>query len=331
MDDKLHQTSATSLVIERRQVHVEEVSEFIKSCNHTLEEVLKGIGWSREELQDQEPLLPCPRNTNHAVQRESLNAHVKRCEWSGDGYSKAERENAEDLSHNEFFYEKSNSVHGVTLDNSTGTLPRTMDRLAVEASPSERLALYETALEKCQARRREEQDYTDLELNLDQDQNDDDNAGAKPKSRLEVLAEMRDYRRRRQSYRAKNVHITRKTKTDVMREIIDTHMKFLEETSRLEGNSKDNEKPWAGHAERSPRDETKVSLSGRDSSGQQQRSRSRKRDDGDRDRRSRSHSKEGGSGSGSRSSHHSEHRHGSHSKHKHKSKHRSQRNDDERD
>ncbi|XP_072176180.1 U11/U12 small nuclear ribonucleoprotein 48 kDa protein-like [Diadema setosum] len=214
--------------------------------------------------------------------------------------------------------------------NSTGTLPRTMDRLAVEASPTERLALYETTLEKCQARRREEQDYTDLELNLDQDQNDDDNAGGKPKSRLEVLAEMRDYRRRRQSYRAKNVHITRKTKTDVMREIIDTHMKFLEETSRLEGNSKDNEKPWADRAERSPRDETKVSSSGRDSSGQRQRSRSRGRDDGDRDRRSRSHSKEGGSRSGSRSGHRSEHRHGSHSKHKHKSKHRSQRNDDER-
>lgn len=36
-----------------------------------------------------------------------------------------------------------------------------------------------------------------------------------PKSHLEVLAEMRDYRRRRQSYRAKNVHITKKSYTEV--------------------------------------------------------------------------------------------------------------------
>lgn len=36
-----------------------------------------------------------------------------------------------------------------------------------------------------------------------------------PKSHLEILAEMRDYKRRRQSYRAKNVHITKKSYTEV--------------------------------------------------------------------------------------------------------------------
>ena len=35
------------------------------------------------------------------------------------------------------------------------------------------------------------------------------------KSHVEVLAEMRDYKRRRQSYRAKNVHITKRSATDV--------------------------------------------------------------------------------------------------------------------
>lgn len=42
---------------------------------------------------------------------------------------------------------------------------------------------------------------------------DDGQSG--PKSHLEVLAEMRDYKRRRQSYRAKNVHITKKSYTEV--------------------------------------------------------------------------------------------------------------------
>lgn len=36
-----------------------------------------------------------------------------------------------------------------------------------------------------------------------------------PKTPLELMAEMRDYKRRRQSYRAKNVHITKKSYTEV--------------------------------------------------------------------------------------------------------------------
>ena len=36
-----------------------------------------------------------------------------------------------------------------------------------------------------------------------------------PKSRYELLAEQRDYKRRRQSYRAKNVHITKRSAVEV--------------------------------------------------------------------------------------------------------------------
>lgn len=59
-----------------------------------------------------------------------------------------------------------------------------------------------------------------------------------PKSHLEVLAEMRDYRRRRQSYRAKNVHITKKSYTEVIREVIDVHSGQL---SRIWQEEKDGE------------------------------------------------------------------------------------------
>lgn len=37
------------------------------------------------------------------------------------------------------------------------------------------------------------------------------------KTYLQLLKEKRDYKRRRQKYRAKNVHITRKTPTEVSR------------------------------------------------------------------------------------------------------------------
>ena len=42
-----------------------------------------------------------------------------------------------------------------------------------------------------------------------------DEENSLPKSRFEVLAEQRDYKRRRQSYRAKNVHITKRSALDV--------------------------------------------------------------------------------------------------------------------
>ena len=42
-----------------------------------------------------------------------------------------------------------------------------------------------------------------------------DAADGQPKSRFEMLAEQRDYKRRRQSYRAKNVHITKRSAVEV--------------------------------------------------------------------------------------------------------------------
>jgi hypothetical protein len=42
-----------------------------------------------------------------------------------------------------------------------------------------------------------------------------EDGGEKPKSEMELLALLRDQRRRRQSYRAKNVHVTKKSYTEV--------------------------------------------------------------------------------------------------------------------
>ena len=42
-----------------------------------------------------------------------------------------------------------------------------------------------------------------------------DQGGEKPTSKVELLAMLRDQKRRRQSYRAKNVHVTKKSYTEV--------------------------------------------------------------------------------------------------------------------
>ncbi|CAG8808699.1 24007_t:CDS:2, partial [Gigaspora rosea] len=44
------------------------------------------------------------------------------------------------------------------------------------------------------------------------------------KSRTELLAEQRDYKRRRKSYRAKNIKITQRTPTQVHRDLIAAYM-----------------------------------------------------------------------------------------------------------
>lgn len=53
-----------------------------------------------------------------------------------------------------------------------------------------------------------------------------DAEGGQPKSRFEVLAEQRDYKRRRQSYRAKNVHITKRSAVEVRLTHLPTHPPF---------------------------------------------------------------------------------------------------------
>eukprot|EP00057_Strongylocentrotus_purpuratus_P002042 XP_003723724.1 PREDICTED: U11/U12 small nuclear ribonucleoprotein 48 kDa protein [Strongylocentrotus purpuratus] len=195
---------------------------------------------------------------------------------------------------------------------SNKTFPRTMDRLDAEFSPDQRLAIYEKVREKSEGQ--SQADKLDLELTFDPEKKDNDDKKETTQTHAEALAEMRDYRRRRQSYRAKNVHITKRSKTDVMREIIESHMKFLEETQspvkEEEEESRKNERTHSGSREASSsRDHTR---------DHHRRRRSRSRDQSSRrdDDRSRSTSR-------SRDGKSRRHKHRHHSKHKHKSKHRS--------
>lgn len=79
--------------------------------------------------------------------------------------------------------------------------------------------------------------FVDLAAKINQE-----NSRKSPKSYLEILAEVRDYKRRRQSYRAKNVHITKKSYTEVIRDVISVHMEELgnhwkEEQGKAEGGA----------------------------------------------------------------------------------------------
>ncbi|XP_039570754.1 U11/U12 small nuclear ribonucleoprotein 48 kDa protein isoform X2 [Passer montanus] len=143
----------------------------------------------------------CPYDVHHRVPRASLERHAASCRLRRMGYSAEEEAEMYDSS---FFYENL-KVPTIAMDKD--------------------LQFHIVKQARAQSAK-EGAGYSE----------DDSQKG--PKSHLEILAEMRDYKRRRQSYRAKNVHITKKSYTEVIRDVIGVHMEELsnqwQEENRLD-------------------------------------------------------------------------------------------------
>ncbi|NXF12010.1 SNR48 protein, partial [Smithornis capensis] len=208
--------------------------------------------------------VPCPYDDHHRVPRASLERHALSCRLRRMGYSAEEEAEMYDSS---FFYEN-RKVPAVAMDKDLqfhivkqaraqsvkeGTgysegpysllpveVPQNHKRSTCDLTQADRLALYDYVVEETKKQRSRSQTmendsdlFVDLAAKITQD---DSQKG--PKSHLEILAEMRDYKRRRQSYRAKNVHITKKSYTEVIRDVIGVHMEELsqqwQEENRLD-------------------------------------------------------------------------------------------------
>ncbi|XP_065897812.1 uncharacterized protein [Dysidea avara] len=153
-------------------------------------------------------------------------------------------------------------------------------------------------------------------------------------STLEEMARQRDYKRRRQTYRAKNVHITKRSTVEVMRDVINARMAELvaelkEEATPLDNNtelanssSHDQDLASPDHDSRHSSRDYHQSRHHEHDRQLQRRSRSHSRDK-EHHHRSRSHSRGRQSRSHSRDKRH-HHRSRSHShekKHKHSRSH----------
>ncbi|XP_055964481.1 U11/U12 small nuclear ribonucleoprotein 48 kDa protein [Sorex fumeus] len=240
---------------ERRRLQA-ELGDFVDSCRRTLEQVAATLGWSLDRLDSEDAaaeLVVCPLDPNHHMPQTSLAKHVASCRLRKLGYSQEEEEKMYD---SEFFYENAN-VPSVTLnkdlqfqvieqaraaagkDGGCGQqrtpsslpaeVPLNHKRCVCDLTQADRLALYDFVVEETKKRRSGSQisgNDSDLFVDLAAKVNQDTSRKS-PKSYLELLAEVRDYKRRRQSYRAKNVHITKKSYTEVIRDVIEVHMEEL--------------------------------------------------------------------------------------------------------
>ncbi|KAK6490905.1 U11/U12 small nuclear ribonucleoprotein 48 kDa protein isoform X2 [Huso huso] len=259
--------------LQSRLEKLEELTEFTENCQKKLDGLFAAFGWSPNtdgSIAQLEPTTVCPYDFHHIIPKQSLEKHVAFCRLNKLGYSKEEQAEMYDPS---VFYEKAN-IPTMTIDRSLQSqiilqakasedgknnqseyssapveVPENHKRAICDLTVADRLAIYnhviaETSRQKSKTESAENDDlYVDLADKLKRDE--DLNC---PKSHLEVLAEMRDYKRRRQSYRAKNVHITKKSYTEVIREVIDVHSGELARLWQLEDETPTRHKDTAGKA-----------------------------------------------------------------------------------
>ncbi|XP_048204504.1 U11/U12 small nuclear ribonucleoprotein 48 kDa protein [Perognathus longimembris pacificus] len=264
--------------IEERRRLQEELSEFVEKCCLTLEDATTSLGWSLIQLDTGEEEAPedqvviCPYDSNHQMPKSSLAKHMESCRLRKLGYTKEEED---EMYNPDFFYENM-KVPSITLNKDSQfeiikharitagkdgdcysqrmysslpvEVPLNHKRFVCDLTQADRLAVYDFVVEetkkKCSDSNIIENDsdlFVDLAAKVNQD-----NSRKSPKSYLEILAEVRDYKRRRQSYRAKNVHITKKSYTEVIRDVINVHMEELsnhwrEEQEKAEDYSEKNE------------------------------------------------------------------------------------------
>ncbi|KAM3873525.1 U11/U12 small nuclear ribonucleoprotein 48 kDa protein [Diretmus argenteus] len=274
----MSESPGTRTVQDRRD-RLRELTEFTEKCRKQLDDVFQTLGWSADyQGGTQEAMEQCPYDPGHMVPVRTLERHKTSCQLRRLGYSAEEQAAMIDPS---VCYENT-SVRSITMDKAAQhqailqarsaaplmrmegvfwqgqyssqpvDIPQNHQRAVCDLTVADRLALYDhvTAALRQQtdqaAAAGNDDLYVDLvaKLKKAEEQNG-------PKSHLELMAEMRDYKRRRQSYRAKNVHITKKSYTEVIREVIHVHSGELARQWRDEGGQEEEGEEEASRVGRS--------------------------------------------------------------------------------
>ncbi|XP_008321151.1 U11/U12 small nuclear ribonucleoprotein 48 kDa protein [Cynoglossus semilaevis] len=249
---------------EERQLRLQELQEFTGNCRKQLEKVFETLGWNL--LHTQEFMKPCPYDGGHRVSFKNMEKHKICCGLKKMGYSAEEQAEMVDPSVcyqnsrvRSFILDKSAQQQVILQARSAAPMmkmegvfwqgqfssqsvdvPQNHKRAVCDLTVADRLALYNHVInvlsQKKEAPSSSNDDlYVDLVSKLKKAEEEKE-----PKTHLELMAEMRDYKRRRQSYRAKNVHITKKSYTEVIREVINVHSEELSRQWREEEKEEDS-------------------------------------------------------------------------------------------
>nr|XP_061812898.1 U11/U12 small nuclear ribonucleoprotein 48 kDa protein-like isoform X1 [Nerophis lumbriciformis] len=309
--------SSESTTRQERMDRLQELVEFTEQCKKQIQEMYEALGWSQDNKPDKEPMELCPYDSGHRVPVRTMERHKASCRLRKMGYSPEEEAEMYDAS---VCYENT-SIRSFAMDKNIqnqvilqarsaaplmkmeGTfwqgqfsrqpvdVPQNHKRAVCDLTVADRLALYDHVIntlnqEKASALSSNDELYVDLvsKLKKGEEQNE-------PKTHLERMAEMRDYKRRRQSYRAKNVHITKKSYTEVIREVIKVHSEELGrqwKDEHEEERKEEEEERMLTSQRRKPNERRSASTESRHSRGKRHRSRERETKKKKRKRDSRS-------------------------------------------
>ncbi|CAG8445360.1 10310_t:CDS:2 [Ambispora leptoticha] len=230
-----------------RDSFIAEITKQLDDYDHKFNKLLNELSWSREFLESREEetqnWVICPFDASHRVPHKSYEAHYKRCELKYHGIKK-ERGMQRQLPSSTFYYKDAPSVISLLETDELRKTARAAPSIGQSPTVEQRLSEYLKALSDSnqirlahhnRQKRDVYQNFDEVWENLQKFK--EQNQGLK--SREELLAEQRDYKRRRKSYRAKNIKVTQRTPTLIHRDIIAAYMEDFKLLREFEQNMMD--------------------------------------------------------------------------------------------
>ncbi|CAG8472417.1 1321_t:CDS:2 [Paraglomus brasilianum] len=204
---------------------INDLTAELNNYEEKLNTIFKELNWDIDTITEYEKeasnLVTCPFDNGHKVQEKSYKDHYKRCELKYHGI-KDEKRKRRQLPSSQFFYEQSPIVISLVQNPAPD---ESFSSVRQPLSVSQRLGSYLADIDLSNKIRQEQHkpvrdEYKDFDEVWEALQRMKEQQNQGQKSRAELLAEMRDYKRRRKSYRAKNISITNRTATQVHHDLI---------------------------------------------------------------------------------------------------------------
>ncbi|XP_050665357.1 uncharacterized protein LOC126965677 [Leptidea sinapis] len=216
----------------KRFEELNQIQFFLDDVDNEITMLLQSLQWDRNKLISDVTKTACIYNHHHTVPSSSKVSHEEKCFLKTEGYCSNDKLLPEPFDNNsdtivQLGSDDIRNIIDVASKNDplfkrgcgSATHPLTVERLQATFTADERHAIHDAVVRTAPARH----DLSDLAL-LDGSAVKEE---GKTKSRVEILAELRNMKRRRAKYR-----VAAKTKnySDILRDVIKTQMELYTET-----------------------------------------------------------------------------------------------------
>ncbi|XP_050296935.1 U11/U12 small nuclear ribonucleoprotein 48 kDa protein-like [Anthonomus grandis grandis] len=237
--------------LEIRKKQLQSLKQYIASSEESVKAVFKALDWTiPKTLQNENPMVSCPFNPKHLVSEKTYAKHLEKCNLSTAGYTEKDNFLSDPPEESDATIKLSNAKKIEILTaarasrsdfkpawNGKDPDPLTADRYTSTFSVDERLALYDYTVKHTKPPPKPHE-FT-LEFTNSKE--------AKQLTDEEKLILERNAKRRRTKY--KSVHTSKKSYTEITREVIDNQMglyvEWIKHKQELEKKEKERLKRLA--------------------------------------------------------------------------------------